>query len=69
MKQIIKLLSSFYSCTACEECTVDGANGIKDSRDLKIMIQQFFTNPYSFNNIDYSFVDASASAEGKNVFE
>jgi multimeric flavodoxin WrbA len=46
-----------------------GASKIYDSKDLKIMTQQFFTNDYSFSEVNYSFIGSGLDPSGKELHE
>ncbi len=44
-----------------------GADGINSSRNIKIMIQQFFTDDYDFETINYPFLDSKIESKNKDL--
>jgi hypothetical protein len=46
-----------------------GANGVNSSRNIKIMIEQFFSDDYNFESLKYPFLDANIESNGKDLIE
>lgn len=46
-----------------------GANGINSSRNIKVMIQQFFTDEYDFESVKYPFLDSNIDYKDKDLVE
>jgi len=46
-----------------------GSSGVKSSRDIKVMIQQIFTDDYDFETVKYPFIDDNIDSKDKNLVE
>lgn len=46
-----------------------GASKIYDSKNIKIMTQQFFTNDYSFSEVNYPFIGSELDPGNKELHE
>lgn len=46
-----------------------GANSLYTSDNTKLIIQQFFTNEYSFKSVDYPFIDNQVEIGDKTLIE